>query len=83
MKRPTGWALATAAVACAAALAPASAQQQHIGDQPEAMNMHLLGYNDLEARAAYSSVIHKQGGRYIAYIGHHGGTNDIPSRSTR
>ena len=57
---------------------PAAAQQQHIGDQPEAMNMRLVGYNDLQARGAYSSAIHKQGGRYIAYIGHHGGSNDIP-----
>jgi hypothetical protein len=81
MKR-AGWALMTAAVAGMAAMAPltvpAVAQQQRIGDQPEAMNMRLLGYNDLQARAAYSSVIHKQGGRYIAYIGHHGGSNDIP-----
>ncbi len=82
MRRPTGWALATAAVAggalAVAAMAPAAAQQQRIGDQPEAMNMRLVGYNDLQARAAYASVIHKQGGRYIAYVGHHGGTNDVP-----
>jgi hypothetical protein len=82
MKR-LGWALMTAAVAGVAAMVPMIApavaqQQQRIGDQPEAMNMRLVGYNDLQARAAYSSVIHKQGGRYIAYIGHHGGTNDIP-----
>jgi hypothetical protein len=82
MKRPS-WALMMAAVAGVAAMVPMIApavaeQQQRIGDQPEAMNMRLVGYNDLQARAAYSSVIHKQGGRYIAYIGHHGGTNDIP-----
>jgi hypothetical protein len=82
MKRPS-WALMTAAVAGVAAMVPMIApavaqQQQRIGDQPEAMNMRLVGYNDLQARAAYSSVIHKQGGRYIAYIGHHGGTNDVP-----
>jgi hypothetical protein len=86
MRRPIGWAMATAAVAGVAAVAaavapgvtPAVAQQQHIGDQPEAMYMRLVGYNDLQARAAYSSAIHKQGGRYILYVGHHGGTNDVP-----
>jgi hypothetical protein len=60
------------------AAAPALAQQQKIGDPPEASNMRLVGYNDLQARSAYQPVIHKQGDRYIAYIGHHGGTPEIP-----
>ena len=42
-------------------------------DQPEARNMRLIGYNDLQARSAYMPVIHQQGSRWIAYIGHHGG----------
>src|SRR5207248_6019797 len=42
-------------------------------DKPEAMNMRLVGYSDLQARSAYQPVIHRQGGRWIAYIGHHGG----------
>jgi hypothetical protein len=29
--------------------------------------------NDLQARSAYQPIIHEQGGRFIAYIGHHGG----------
>jgi len=35
-------------------------------------NMELVGYNDLQARSAYQPTIHKQGDRWIAYIGHHG-----------
>jgi hypothetical protein len=59
------------------AAAPALAQQQKIGDPPEAKNMRLVGYNDLQGRSAYQPVIHRQGERYIAYIGHHGGTPEI------
>src|SRR5438132_7521955 len=39
----------------------------------ESRDMTLLGANDLQARSAYQPVIHKQGDRWIAYIGHHGG----------
>jgi hypothetical protein len=41
--------------------------------QAEARNMRLLGHHDLQARSAYQPVIHRQGERWIAYIGHHGG----------
>ncbi len=34
--------------------------------------MRLVGFNDLQARSAYQPTIHKQGERYIAYVGHHG-----------
>src|SRR5471032_3103084 len=44
----------------------------------ESKNMHLVGYNDLQARSAYQPVIQHQGDRYIAYIGHHGGTQEVP-----
>ena len=40
--------------------------------------MSLSGYNDLQARSAYQPTIHEQSGRWIAYIGHHGGTQEIP-----
>jgi hypothetical protein len=53
---------------------PAAAQQQ-----PEALNMRLVGYSDLQARSAYQPTIHHQGDRWIAYIGHHGGTDEIPN----
>jgi hypothetical protein len=41
--------------------------------KPEASNMALVGYSDLQARSAYQPVIHHQGDRWIAYVGHHGG----------
>jgi len=40
----------------------------------EKSNMDLVGYNDLQARSAYQPTIHKQGERWIAYVGHHGGS---------
>jgi ferredoxin len=49
-----------------------------LGDPPEASNMRLVGYNDLQSRSAYQPTIHHQGGRYIAYVGHHGGTPEAP-----
>jgi hypothetical protein len=58
-----GWALAGFAL-------PAAAQKQ-----AEAKNMALVGYNDLQGRSSYQPVIHKQGSRWIAYIGHHGGSS--------
>src|SRR5438045_9483580 len=42
-------------------------------DKPEASNMRLVGFSDLQARSAYQPVVRQQGGRWIAYIGHHGG----------
>ena len=57
----------------------ASAQSQKIGAPPEASNMQLIGYNDLQARSAYQPTIHHQGDRFIAYIGHHGGTEETPN----
>jgi len=44
----------------------------------EAKNMRLVGYSDLQARSAYQPVVHHQGQRWIAYIGHHGGTQEVP-----
>ena len=39
----------------------------------EQRNMRLVGQDDLQARSAYQPVIHRQGERWIAYVGHHGG----------
>jgi hypothetical protein len=66
------------AAALLIAAAPALAQSPKVGDPPEAKNMRLVGYSDLQARSAYQPTIHHQGDRYIAYIGHHGGTPDVP-----
>src|SRR5229473_1660563 len=60
------------------AAAPALAQAPKVGDPPEAKNMRLVGASDLQARSAYQPIIHKQGDRYIAYVGHHGGTQAVP-----
>src|ERR1700674_2275126 len=60
------------------ATAPTSVQMQKVGDPPEASNMRLVGHSDLQARSAYQPTIHRQGDRWIAYIGHHGGTDTIP-----
>src|SRR5438067_3443559 len=59
---------AVLAAALVLAAAPALAQQK-----PEARDMRLVGYSDLQGRSAYQPVIHQQNGRWIAYIGHHGG----------
>jgi hypothetical protein len=52
----------------------AAQQQKAVTTKPQAKDMNLVGYNDLQARSAYQPVIQKQGDRYIAYIGLHGGT---------
>jgi len=81
--------LLSAAAAFAAPALPAIAQMAQsnivtvpgapkVGDPPEASNMRLVGYSDLQHRAAYQVTVHHQGDRYIAYIGHHGGTPDAP-----
>src|SRR5437868_7327060 len=56
----------------------AYAQSQVIGAAAEASNMKLVGTNDLQARSAYQPTIHHQGDRWVAYIGHHGGTEATP-----
>ena len=45
--------------------------------------MRLVGYNDLHARSASQTTIHHQADRYIAYVGHHGGTVDVPKPVNR
>jgi hypothetical protein len=65
------WTTGYAAAAQDAEIVPASRKT-------EAKNMRLVGYNDLQARSAYQPLIHHQGNRWIAYIGHHGGTREVP-----
>jgi hypothetical protein len=73
-----GLTMLVASAAIATVFPQAQAQQQKIGDSPEASNMRLVGWNDLQARSAYQPTIHHQGDRWIAYIGHHGGTDAVP-----
>src|SRR5258708_27502666 len=67
-----------AGLTTALAAMPALTQSPKIGDPPEAKNMRLVGYNDMQARSGYQPTIHHQGDRYIAYVGHHGGTPEVP-----
>jgi hypothetical protein len=66
----SGWSAAlvlTGLLVCAPA-APAEEQR----------NMRLVGMDDLQARSAYQPVVHHQGARWIAYVGHHGGKRMNP-----
>jgi hypothetical protein len=47
-----------------------AAQSRHA--PPEKRDMELVGYHDLQGRTAYQPLVHKQGDRWIAYVGHHG-----------
>jgi hypothetical protein len=44
----------------------------------EQWNMRLVGHDALQGRSAYQPVIHRQGTRWIAYVGHHGGNARNP-----
>ena len=65
----------TAALAFALVAWAGDARAQHPAD---AHDMNLAGWSDLQARSAYQPLVHEQNGRWIAYIGHHGGTPDAP-----
>ena len=44
----------------------------------EKSNMEVVGADALQSRSAYQPLVHKQGDRWIAYIGHHGGKTMNP-----
>jgi hypothetical protein len=69
-------ALLSFAVVAAILLIPGATAQE--GKQAEAKDMKEIGYSDLQARSAYQPTIVKQGDRFIAYIGHHGGIEMNP-----
>lgn len=53
-----------------------AAQRQAGNDSREvadSSNMRLVGHQDLQGRSAYQPEIIRQGDRWIAYVGHHGG----------
>src|SRR2546422_1298641 len=66
-------ALALAATGTFAQTVPAKTKTK-----AESRNMELVGYHDLQGRSAYQPLVHRQGGRWIAYIGHHGGLSRNP-----
>src|SRR5258708_38231729 len=55
----------------------------HAQHAASSSNMALLGHHDLQGRSAYQPVIHEQNGRWIAYVGHHGGgaAGSLPRRA--
>jgi len=53
--------------------AGSAASQTTSGHAAEAHDMELVGHDELQGRSAYQPTIHKQRGRFIAYVGHHGG----------
>ncbi len=62
------------ALACSRAVAPSPPDAR----PAESRDMRLVGHDGLQARSAYQPVIHRQGERWIAYVGHHGGTRLNP-----
>jgi hypothetical protein len=65
-------------VAVLTALFCSAAHAQH---PASASNMALLGHHDLQGRSAYQPLVREHGGRWIAYIGHHG--SNLPNSLTR
>ena len=57
-------------------LAPIAVCAQH--GASSSPNMTLLGHADLQGRSAYQPVIRENHGRWIAYVGHHGGKTVNP-----
>ena len=53
-------------------------QAQAPGAAPEAKDIALVGFHDLQARSAYQPLVREQNGRWILYVGHHGGTEAAP-----
>jgi len=66
--------IARALLACLCAQAGVAVAQHGAASS----NMTLLGYEPLAGRSAYQPVIHRQGERWIAYVGHHGGKTQNP-----
>jgi hypothetical protein len=64
--------LARIALTGAALAVAALAQAQPLESAPQAHDMRLVGYSDLQGRTAYQPTIQHQGQRWIAYVGHHG-----------
>jgi hypothetical protein len=61
-----------------ALLAAAAFAASTVWAQAEKSNMELVGSDALQARSAYQPLVHKQGERWIAYVGHHGGRSMNP-----
>ena len=73
--------VATALLLAGCQSAPPSGGQTRPDTVAESWNMRLLGHEALQARSAYQPVIVEQSGRWIAYVGHHGGRRLNPATS--
>ncbi len=49
------------------------ARKAYNASAQQSKNMRLVGANDLAGRTAYQPTIKEQNGRWILYVGHHGG----------
>jgi hypothetical protein len=67
-----------ARLAALALLAMAIAALPGVAAEIEKRDMRLVGHDDLQARSAYQPTIHRRGDRWIAYVGHHGGSRPNP-----
>jgi len=67
--------LACAALTILLGVAAVAARQAGNGGEggAESRDMRLVGHTDLQGRSAYQPEIKRQGDRWIAYVGHHGG----------
>jgi hypothetical protein len=66
----SGWLRFAVSAVLAAACTHASAEAPR---PVEKRTMELVGHHGLQGRSAYQPLVHEQGGRWIAYIGLHGG----------
>ena len=62
------------ALALPLAMTPAAHAEQDKPDKADSKDMKLVGFNDLQGRSAYQPIAEQQGNRWIAYVGHHGGS---------
>jgi hypothetical protein len=71
------------ATLCLLALIPLTPGNTQTENGAERKNMTLVGHHTLDGRSAYQPVIQEQAGRWIAYIGHHGGSARNPLTGKR
>ena len=61
-------------VLCAAVSVSPAQEVTGSGHKADSRNMRLVGADDLQGRSAFQPIIVKQHDRWIAYVGHHGGS---------
>ncbi len=72
--------LALAGLILAPGFTEVSSADHKPGHGAERKNMNLVGFDNLQGRSAYQPLIVNQNGRYIAYVGHHGGQSSTPDQ---